>query len=93
MDIVTLKRSIVKLDSFLVDIHDMLDDDNNTESDRDDLNIIADIGTTVMDNMVNKVKCLYGDCDDLLNDTDSLEFDEYPELDSVVDIMDTTLED
>lgn len=95
MDIKTLKRSAVKMESFLVDVNELLLDEDLDTNTRTDLNSMADVGSAILARIINMVKRETGQEEDYLNDTDRFDdtdYDEYPSLDNDDSLMDMELE-
>ena len=83
MDTTTIiKRAIGKLNSFMIDIHELLDDEDSNQLTPDqthDLMMIKELGNTMMVKLMNDVKGELDDEADFLNDLEAYddEFEDY----------------
>jgi hypothetical protein len=97
MDATILKRAIMKLDSFLFDINELIEDDESqmTPDRIEELMTIREVSSTMLAKLINDIKRETGEEADFLNDLgiyDDLGIDGYPEPWSVGDdLLDTII--
>lgn len=72
------KRAAMKLDSFLTDIYEVLEDPDLDENQKYDFSLMTELGSVMITRIVNIVRKEMNEEELLTNDIDIGEFDEYP---------------
>lgn len=86
------KQAVMKMDSFLSDIHEIILDEDISPEEKETFTTIKEMGQQIISHIVSIVSTEMDEDDFMNEDVQMDEIDKYPETEDLVDIIDTPIE-
>jgi hypothetical protein len=82
------KQAAMKLDAFISDVHEIMEDEEITDADRQDFRVMVDLANNIMAHLINTVNREVPEAEFLSEEVPMDDIDPYPEAEDDTDVLD-----